>query len=242
MFPMYPMFPIYPFLPNNCEKPPTLYSIMDAMANNDPTNHISVENLSEACHSQIFNFDYPLSSKVNKTEFECMILDNFIMRRIGYETYTAFHIALKVKICSIMLNYNLLFDDLIGWDLFSNGEVITRNVTDSRSTQNATSLSSSTTASDTSDRRYSDLPNNQITNVQDGTYLTDYNYDTNTGTASATSNGTNNTNDSGTLQETTTRSTDDEKQINIYKKFLEAKQDIYAMIFKDLDVLFYQTD
>ena len=106
------------------------------------------------------------------------------------------------------------------------------------------------------------MPNNQIGNVQNGSYLSDYNYDTNTGsgtsssTGSSTSSGTNTnafsetkTNaenssltDAGTLTETITKTNDDSKQLDNLIKFTKDRQNIYTMIFKDLDVLFYQLD
>lgn len=255
MNPLFQIMPMWtPFLPTNCSKPPTLYSLMQSMVNYDAETKTSTKNLAKQCHEEIFDFEYPLSDNINKEEFECLILNHFIMRRIGYETFTAFQIALNVKMNEIMPNYNLLFDALDGWNLFDNGETYERNVVDSRNTSSTTSDSSSTTLnntssdSSTSDRRFSETPNNHINEVQSGTYITNYNYDQSTGTASSQSTGTasnagtSSTTDGGTLKETITRSLDDAKQIDILLKFTQRKQNIYSMIFKDLDVLFYQLD
>ena len=65
--------------------------------------------------------------------------------------------------------------------------------------------------------------------------MTDYNYDTDTSTGTTTSNssGTN----TNTTNETINRSPAD--KIKIYNEFIENKNNIYTMIFKDLDSLFY---
>lgn len=243
MNPMWNIVPMWtPFLPNNCSKPPTLYSLMQSMVNYDAETKTSTKNLAKQCHEEIFNFEYPLSDNINKEEFECLILNHFIMRRIGYETFTAFQIALEVKMNEIMPNYNFLVDAMDDWSLFGNNEITTRNVTDSRTTASTTGMTNSSTDSNTSDRRFSDTPNNSIADVQSGTYVTDYNYDVSSGSASSTSSGTASTTDGGTLTERIERTNDDTELIDTYIKFTQRKKNIYSMIFKDLDVLFYQLD
>lgn len=271
MNPLFQIIPMWtPFLPTNCSKPPTIYSLLQSIVNYDAENHTSISNLANAGRTTIFDFNYPLSTHESKEKFECMILNHFMMRRIGYETLTAFKLALNVKLNEIMQNYNLLFDALYNWNLFDNGETITRSVTDSRSktgtksgngsrmstSTDDTTLSGTTSDSNTSDRRYSNMPNNQIANVQNGSYLSDYNYDTNTGSGTSSSTGHNanafsetNTNaentsstDAGSLTETISKTNDDSKQLDNLIKFTKDRQNIYTMIFKDLDVLFYQLD
>lgn len=245
MNPLWQLIPMWtPFLPNNCSKPPTIYSLLESIVNYGQETKTSVSNLAKAGRTTFFDFEYPLSENVNKEDFECMILNHFMMRRIGFETFTAFKLALNVKLNEIMANYNMMFDAMNSWGgMFDDMEVTTRNVTDSRSTQNATSMNSSTSDANTSDRRFSDTPNNSISDVQSGTYVTDYNYDTSWGTGSSNTSGTASTNDSGNLTETITHTDDDdERKMDVYLKFIQKKKNIYSMIFKDLDVLFYQLD
>lgn len=243
MNPLFQIIPMWtPFLPNNCSKPPTLYSLMQSMVNYGATERTTTRNLAKQCHSQIFDFDYPLTENVDKEEFECLILNHFIMRRIGQETFTAFQIALEVKMNEIMDAYNLMFDALHNWSLFGNNEITTRNVIDSRSTGTTTSLNNISSDSNTSDRRFSDTPNNSIADVQSGTYVTDYNYDQSTGSASSSTAGTSSVSDSGSLTERIERTNDDTEQVDVLIKFTQRKKNIYSMIFKDLDVLFYQLD
>ena len=246
------LFMFYPFLPNNCDLPPTIYSILDSIVNfGKPENEkIKVPQLSENGRSTIFNFDYPLSSKVDKEKFECMILNHFLQRRIGFETVTAFRIQLDVKLNEIMPLYNKMFDALENWEIFNDGEVTTRTGTDNRTsestnnTSNQMSNHSTTSTADISDRRNSELPQNQLEDLRNGSYVTNYNYDTNTnnGEDNSTSQGTSQAQNNGTdvneYNETIKRTPAD--KIAILKEMQENIKTIYSMIFKDLECLFYQ--
>lgn len=224
---------IYPWLPTNCDEPQTLYSIMNSICNFGKEEKTNIYGLASGARTTIFDFDYPLSDHINREEFEILILKHFIMRRIGFDTPTAFKLALEVKLNEIMPTYNKLFDMLDGWDLLDSGEVTTRVQTDN----GTNTLNNTTNANNTniSDRRNSNVPQNQLSDIQNGTYMTDYNLDTDTSNGLTTSNtsGTN----ANTTNETITRTPAD--KIRIYKDFIESKNNIYTMIFKDLDSLFY---
>ena len=76
---------------------------------------------------------------------------------------------------------------------------------------------------------------NQLSDISNGTYMTDYNLDTDTsnGTTLSSTTGSN----TNTTNETINRSPAD--KLRIYNEFLENRNNIYTMIFKDLDDLFY---
>ena len=227
------VYKIYPFIPipayPDYNIPPTIYRLLNSIVNYGEEEQTKIKDLADAGRSEIFDFDYHLSTHITKKDFECMILNHFLMRRIGYDTLNAFKIALNVKLNEIMPMYNKMFDMLEGWDLFNDGETVSRTVTDSGSN----SLNNTTTSNNTSDRRYSDAPQDKLEDVRDGSYVSDYNYDTDNGTVTSNSTG----NDSRTTNEEITRTPSD--KIKIYKEFMESKTSIYEMIFKDLDVLFY---
>jgi len=229
---LYPL--TIPRLPDKNYKPPTIYQLLEAIVNYGKDDKTKIKNLAKDGREKIFDFDYPLSSKVNKEDFESMILNKFMMRRIGFETLVAFKIALNVKLNEIMPVYNKMFDFLEGWDLFNDGEVTTRDRDYSGNTQLNSGVNSS--SENTSDRRFSELPQNEISNVKDGRYMTDYNFDTDNNTTST--NQTSNSKDSNIEHEVISRSPSD--KIRIYREFLENRNNIYTMIFKDLEELFYQ--
>lgn len=246
------LFMFYPFLPPNCNKPPTLYSVLNSIVNGDKDEdeYTKIKDLAKEGRSTIFNFDYPLSQYIEKEKFETMILNHFLQRRIGFETVTAFRIQLDVKLNEIMPLYNKMFNALDNWEIFNDGEVTTRTGTDNTTTQNTNNTSNSltnqstTSTTDISDRRNSELPQNQLSELRDGNYVTNYNYDTNTnnGQDNSTSQGksqaTNNGTDNKQYNETITRTPAD--KIAILKEMQENIKSIYTMIFKDLDCLFYQ--
>lgn len=246
------LFMFYPFLPPNCNKPPTLYSVLNSIVNGDKDEdeYTKIKDLAKEGRSTIFNFDYPLSEYIEKEKFETMILNHFLQRRIGFETVTAFRIQLDVKLNEIMPLYNKMFNALDNWEIFNDGEVTTRTGTDNTTTQNTNNTSNSltnqstTSTTDVSDRRNSESPQNQLEDVRNGSYVTNYNYDTNTNngqdnsTSQGTSQATNNGTDNKQYNETITRTPAD--KIAILKEMQENIKSIYTMIFKDLDCLFYQ--
>lgn len=234
MFPM--MFPARANLMklNNCNLPPTVYALLNSYVNFSRETPVKIADLAKTGRACFFDFTYPLATGWDKEEFETMILNHFLMRRIGYETVTAFKIALNVKLNEIMPNYNMLYSSINDWNIFNDGESITRQQTSNGS--NAVNSSSNATNSDTSDRRYSNTPQNQLADVRDGKYVSEYHYDQNSG--SATNQTATAGTDSNEINETITRSPSD--KIKIYQEFLAARQNLYTMIFKDLDSLFYQ--
>ena len=227
------VYRVYPFIIPpaypDYNLPPTLYRILNSLVNYDAEEQTKIKNLAAAGREDIFDFEYPLSQNVDKEDFEVMILNHFLMRRIGYDTMTAFKIALNVKMNEIMPMYNKMFDMLENWNIFNDGERVTRTVTDA----GTNSLNNTTTSQNTSDRRYSDTPQNQLQNVRDGKYITDYNYDIDNGSVSSLSSGT----DSRNTSETIIRTPSD--KMKLYREFIENKKSIMTMIFEDLEPLFY---
>ncbi len=240
----------FPFIPANCEKPPTVYTILESIVNYGKDEKTKIKDLAKEGRTTIFDFDYPLSSNINKEDFESMILNHFLMRRIGFETVTAFRIQLNVKLNEIMPLYNKMFDALENWNIFNDGETTKRYGTDKRTveatgeTENTLENESTTNSSETSDRRNSELPQDQLELLRDGSYVSNYNYDQNNAeskdnsTSNGKSNSKNNTKDDNIYQETIEKSPAD--KIAIYKEFQENLKSIYGMIFKDLECLFYQ--
>lgn len=231
-----------PILPTNNYNPPTIYSILESIVNYGKDDKTKIKDLAKVGRSEIFDFDYPLTNNIKKEDFESMILNHFLMRRIGFETLTAFKIQLNVKLNDIMPLYNKMFDAIENWEIFNDGEKMERTGTDNRTNETLNTLenNSSTQSNETSDRRNSELPQNQLSNVRDGSYVTDYNYDTNqsSGSDSSKSKGSSNSTDNTIYNETIKRSPAD--KISIYKEFQENLKSVYTLIFKDLDCLFFQ--
>ena len=250
MNPFYWMPLLMPKIPIIDDRPPKLYDLMESIVNFGKEDKTKIKNLAKVSRKVFFDFDYPLTNKINKEDFECMILNHFILRRIGFETVTSFQIQLNVKLNEIMPLYNKMFESLDGRNIFEDGEIITKDSTDNRTIKTENKASNKlenkaeTTNERISDRRYSDTPQNQIENLQNGSYVTDANYDVennknnDTSESKGESSASTDTKDDNIIKETIKRTPSD--KIAIYKEFQENLKSIYNMIFKDLDCLFYQ--
>lgn len=245
-FNYYPYGMFMPFIPSVNMQPPTLFSVLESIVNFGKIDKIPIKNLAKNARSTIFDFDYPLTSNIQKEDFECMILNHFIMRRIGFESVTSFKIQLQVKLNEIMPMYNKLFDLIYNENGF--GEITkkvgfdNRIINNTSNTENEMTNNSNTTNTNTSDRRNSDTPQDELENIRNGKYVTEYNYDTNTNTSEdiSTTNGTSqnisNTNDKNNYEDTTTRT----NMLEVFAKLNEEIKNVYSLIFKELDCLFYQ--
>lgn len=240
------MIPIYdnylyfmPFIPPNCDKPPTVYSILNSIVNGEKNedDYTSISNLAKEGRHIIFNFNYPLSDKISKEDFECMILNHYMMRRIGFETVTAFRLQLNVKLNSIMPLFNKMFDAIDGWNIFKDGEKTSRYGTDNTTSESSSENTLSNTSNTTSDRRYSDTPQNQLDNVKDGKYITEYNYDENNDTSSSTGESSNNLEENKQYAETIEKT--EGNKIEILLQLQKEIDSVYELIFNKLDDLFY---
>lgn len=235
-----------PYLPTLNQKPPTIYALLESIVNFGKDDKTKIKDLASVGRTTFFDFDYPLTKNITKEQFEIMILNKFLMRRIGFDTLTAFKIQLNVKLNSIMPMYNKMFDAIENWNIFNDGESETKQGTDNRTTSNTSNNSltnnSTTQNNSTSDRRKSELPQDQLENLRDGMYVGEYNYDTDSSNSqdNSTTNGSSSSNgtDNNSYNETTTRTPAD--KISIMKEMQENINSIYEMIFKDLECLFYQ--
>lgn len=218
--PTYPVNQIMADLMMN-PKPPTLYAILNSIANYDNDNPVKIRKLAENTHHKIFDFDYELSEALNKDQFEIDILNHFMMRRIGFDTVTAFQLYLENKLHEILPYYNLMFDSFKDYNLFGSGETITRVTTDDKSGSAISSVEG--------ENRVSELPQNRLSDITAGSYVSSQN--TNNATNNATTNEQNRTN------EIINRSPVD--KMTIYKTYLETKKSVMSMIYNDLNILFY---
>lgn len=231
---------------------PTLYALMQSIVNFNSDEETKIRDLASASRTTIFNFNYPLSDNVSREIFEENILNHFIDRRINYDTLEMFRIKLRSKLNEIMPKYNLMFDALVGWSLFK-GSTTTREYSESGSDSKDGSVNrtygnttdGTVNSTNTSDRRYSDTPQSALDNIRSGSYVSQYNYDTDTSgnMTNQTSNGTDNsiTGESGTFSKNIIEkvTNDRENESEILMEFMSNYTNIYTKIYEELDVLFY---
>lgn len=216
--------------------PPTLFALCESICYTNETP-CRITKLAENTRATIFDFDYPLTDKINKEQFEINIINHFLMRRIGQETFTAFQLVLSNKLNEIMPYYNKLFEALDGWELLQDGDITERTLSENGEAISNTSNSSTNNTSNTSDRRYSNMPDNRLFDVRSGEYITDYNYDTNNTESNDNSTSKGSTTNQNKVNEIVKHSPAD--KMSIYKEFFENQKSIFTKLYKELDVCFY---
>lgn len=220
-----------------CDLPPTLYSIMESMINYDNPDPVKIKDLSTYAKSKIFDFYYPVSELFPKDRFEDLFLKHYMFRRINYDTVTSFKLHLEVKLNDIMPKYYKMLEGFTGVNFDGDVETHTRTQTDSKtSTSNSTINNTSSDTTET-ENKFSDMPQDLIDDIKDDKYVTEYTQNKGTSNGNSNSNSTNNTTDNGNLEETITIKRAD--SIDEYQKYLQVMNNIYSMIFKECDSLFY---
>lgn len=221
-------------------KPPTIYQILSSICNpitNNEEDYIKTPDLAKNGRSKIFDFEYPLSEKITKEFFECLILNHYMMRRIGYDTVTAFKIGLNAKLNEIMPQFNQLINIIYDQTFF--GDVTIREGNNNKNINNKSSnkLENNSNTNSETDNRYSDTPENRINDIKDGNYVTNYTFNKSNGNDSSKSSGeSESTTDDNTEYSETTSHID---MFELYREFNNKLFSIYSMIFKELDILFY---
>lgn len=247
-----------PFIPSLNEKPPTVYSLLQSIVNYEKTEKTKIKDLAKEGRKTFFDFDYPLYERITKEDFECMILNHFLMRRIGFETLTAFKIQLNVKLNEIMPLYNNLFQLIYDENGF--GEITkkegqdnriintTKNSESTNKTNSNNTTNSNTETEDNTEVANSDTPQNEIDNIYNRNYISGFNQ-----TKSNAKSNDSSTQKGETNSNTNTKDTDNTKDDNTYKetishinlvevytKLNSEIKNVYTLIFDDLECLFYQ--
>ena len=244
---------IYPILCQGNDSPLTLYSILESYVNygKSASDTAKIKDMWTVGRNYLFDFQYPLSVET-KENFEHNIINHYLMRRINYETVNLFKIMLENKLNEIMPKYNILFSKLDGWDIFK-ADTTSREYKDSGITSNSTTqhntVSGSTTSNGSSensgDSAYSDTPQSQITDIADNSYISEYKKTSSSGTTDMTTTNNNSSDNSGVESGTSTKDISETvnrtvtNTLDVYLKFQEEYNNIYTMIYKDLDCLFY---
>lgn len=251
---------IYPICLQGNDLPPTLYSIMQSIVNFNNTDTVKISDLWQNARVKIFDFNYPLTQNLSREIFEHNILNHYLMRRINYDTVTLFKIMLENKLNEIMPKYNMLWDSQINWDIFKSGtttreyedRTTSANTTNSTSTgknDNTSSTDSNSIVNMTNSDSKSDVPQGLLDDVKNNQYVSEYDYTVNdstsntsgssktlTNTTNTAENVTNST-DNKSIKETVTRTADNE--LDILLRYQSEYMNIWNMIYKDLDCLFY---
>lgn len=251
---------IYPICQQRNDLPPTLYTIMQSIVNFNNTDNVKISDLWKNARVMIFDFSYPLTLNVSRETFEHNILNHYLMRRINFDTVTLFKIMLENKLNEIMPKYNMLWDSQIDWNIFQSGSTTreykdttvsanTTNTTSSGKNDNTSSSDSSSIVNMTNSDSKSDVPQGHIEDVKNNEYISEYDYIINDSTSttngssksltntSNTAENISNSTDNKTIKESVTRTADN--KLDILIKYQSEYMNIWNLIYKDLDSLFY---
>lgn len=180
----------------------------------DSVGYADVNQVLNACHSKIFNFDYPIFDEEYRPVLEKKILKHYYTREIGSETVGRWKLWLDARMNEIMPYYNLLYKSaLLEFDPFKDADYTksgnksldddrTHNNTTTHNTQDKTT---GTVADNTNLKNvrtdnltrndadapkndhwdyYNDTPQGGLSGIQGNTYLTDVRHITDDGTGS----------------------------------------------------------
>lgn len=127
----------------------------------------SVDSIVTRAAPKIFDFDFPLFDETYRLGLEKKILKAYYTREIGEETVGLWKLRLESRLNLMMPKYNQLYESArITFDPFY-------DVDYTRSGNNTSSGAS--TGSNTSKDMYSDTPQNGLSSVESGEYLTSAN-------------------------------------------------------------------
>lgn len=230
--------------------------ICETMAGYDVSQGFSkIDEILDKAVPRVFDFEWPIFDEEYRVPLEKKILRYFYTREIGCETYGLWKLMLQNKLCEIMPYYNQLYksellmagvNPLIDVDYTKSGNR-TDEGADTRTTEREGTDNTETTATskdvkkgETSGRdstsvygnqthikKYSDTPQGTLTGVENGTYLTEAEFntdsdDTNTTiTTSGTENVTDQVDSSGSVKNTTTGNENSKGTTNNTAEYLE---------------------
>lgn len=230
--------------------------ICETMAGYDVSQGFSkIDEILDKAVPKVFDFEWPIFDEEYRVPLEKKILRYFYTREIGCETYGLWKLMLQNKLCEIMPYYNQLYksellmagvDPLTDVDYTKSGNR-TDEGADTRTTEREGTDNTETTATSkdvkkgetsgkdstsvygnqTHIKKYSDTPQGTLTGVENGTYLTEAEFntdsdDTNTTvTTSGTEEVTDQVDSSGSVKNTTTGNENSKGTTNNTAEYLE---------------------
>lgn len=230
--------------------------ICETMAGYDVSHGFSkIDEILDNAVPKVFDFEWPIFDEEYRVPLEKKILRYFYTREIGCETYGLWKLMLQNKLCEIMPYYNQLYksellmagvNPLTDVDYTKSGnrtdEGADTRTTEREGTDNTETTSTSkdvkkgeTSGKDSTSvygnqthiKKYSDTPQGTLTGVENGTYLTEAEFntdsdDTNTTiTTSGTEDVTDQVDSSGSVKNTTTGNENSKGTTNNTAEYLE---------------------
>ena len=192
---------------------------------------------------KIFDFDFPIFDENYRLALEIKILRHFYTREIGSETVGLWKLRLEDKMNEIMPYLNKFYAMYVQeanplWDMDYRKDHVGSGSREDKYNNTASSTSKNTS---NDQRLYSDTPQGELSDVQNGKYLTNATFDSGVNNGEATSTG---------FGDNTVKDTNEYYDIvqgrsgafygDAWKKFYDGFMNVDKMLFKELEVLFMQ--
>ena len=217
------------------EKPPTIKAILESIVNFNNENPVGLSHLAGLGHDKIFSFDYDLDESLfSKDSFEINILNNFMERRIGFDTIGAFKLKLQVKIIEILPQINMMIKTYS--ELLNQGLI---NKTIRTKSENNLYSKDTTGNSETNseiENSFSDTPQNRINDIKSGSYASDFTFNKSNNKSNVKNEDL--SSDDLSLTEEVEKINGDEVLKSIKTLSKEVKN-IYTLVYDELEPLFY---
>lgn len=232
----------------------------------------SIDDIIEQARPKIFNFNYPFFNQEHRELWECKFLKHFYMREIAHETFGMFQLRLSTRLNELMPYYNRMYEsELLQFNPFdtvnTERKIESTATAEDRKTGSSVGRSGGQSQSIGSENgcgksnsknkdKYSDTPQESLTNVENGTYLTNYRVDeneaettdstnSNTSNSSLTENVVNatesrfNENDGKTTEKFSGKNSG-ESYSKLLMEYRQTFLNIDLMLIEELDSLFMQ--
>lgn len=193
----------------------TVKTICESLINpQNNSDYLTIGATIEAAIPSIF--DYTIGLKIDEKDIEKQILSNYYLREIAFETPGLWKLKMKNLFFANKDKYNSLYDELNienakifdDFRTFEDRQKTDENTGELTANGTTTATTENTSTAERIDN-YSDTPQNGLTAVKDGNYLTTADYQKDDGTesttGSTTSESSQNTKNKATENESVTR-------------------------------------
>lgn len=200
---------------------------------------------------KVFDFDFPIFDEDYRLVLEKKILRHFYTREIGMETEGLWKLKLEDKMNTVMPYFNKFYEmyvlKLNPLYNFSStklhGGAIDRTEDKKNDYENGAYSGTKATSNDT--RLYSDTPQNGLTDVQEGKYLTNATIDTSENSASAMSGSAGNSVDKNVVSDMngyyeSVQGLQGKFVGEAWKAFRDGFMNVDELLFNELEELFMQ--
>lgn len=146
----------------------------------DSQGYSKIDDIVANSLSKVFDFYFPIFDENYRSVLETKILKHYYTREIGFETVSLWKHFMAIRLNEIMPKYNKLYEaESLGFDPFANMDYKETYEGEDNGTNSNTGngsinedIEDNTNRDSSSMDKFSDTPQGAVTNLDNGTYLT----------------------------------------------------------------------